>query len=114
VSLIIVVVIVGGTWSLLKESLRLSLDGIPKELDLEKVKAAMLKTAGVQDVHHIHIWALSTTENALTAHIVIDPSAVNSFTHIKEVLRHELLHLDIQHSTFEPEFSVESCSNVSC
>ncbi|RYE28188.1 MAG: cation transporter [Sphingobacteriaceae bacterium] len=114
VSVIIAVVIIGGTWSLLKDSLRLSLDGIPKELNLEKVKTAMLKVKGVLDVHHIHIWALSTTENALTAHLVIDQSTVASFSHIKEELRHELLHLDIQHSTFEPEFSVESCSNVSC
>ncbi len=114
VSLIIVFVIIGGTWSLLKDSLRLSLDGIPKELNLEKVKAAILKTKGILDVHHVHIWALSTTENALTAHLVIDQTAVTSFSHIKEDLRHELLHLDIQHSTFEPEFSVESCSNVQC
>lgn len=114
VSLIIVVVIIAGTWNLLKDSLRLSLDGIPKELDLEKVKTAMLKIKGVLDVHHVHIWALSTTENALTAHLVIDQSSLASFTHIKEELRHQLLHLDIQHSTFEPEFSVESCSNVSC
>jgi len=114
VSLIIVFVIISGTWSLLKDSLRLSLDGIPKELNLEKVKAAMLKTKGILDVHHVHIWALSTTENALTAHLVIDQTAVTSFSHIKEDLRHELLHLDIQHSTFEPEFSVESCSNVQC
>ncbi len=114
VSLIIVVVIVGGTWNLLKESLRLSLDGIPKELNLEKVKIAMLKIKGVLDVHHIHIWALSTTENALTAHLVIDQNAITSFSQIKEELRHELQHMDIQHSTFEPEFSVESCSNVSC
>ncbi len=114
VSLIIAVVIIGGTWSLLKESLRLSLDGIPKELNLEKVKTAMLKIKGVLDVHHVHIWALSTTENALTAHLVIDQSAVASFSHIKEDLRHELLHLDIQHSTFEPEFSVESCNNMQC
>jgi len=114
VSLIIVFVIIGGTWSLLKDSLRLSLDGIPKELNLEKVKAAILKTKGILDVHHVHIWALSTTENALTAHLVIDQTAVTSFSHMKEDLRHELLHLDIQHSTFEPEFSVESCSNVQC
>lgn len=114
VSIIIAIVIIGGTWSLLKDSLRLSLDGIPKELNLEKVTTAMLKIKGVSDVHHVHIWALSTTENALTAHLVIDQNAVASFSHIKEELRHELLHLDIQHSTFEPEFSVESCSNVSC
>ncbi len=130
VSLLIAVVIVGGTWSLLKhslrlemdggtwrlmkDSLRLSLDGIPKELDPEKIKAAILKTKGVLDVHHVHIWALSTTENAMTAHLVIDQSTLASFTHIKEDLRHELLHLDIQHCTFEPEFSAESCSNASC
>lgn len=114
VSVIIAVVIIGGTWSLLKDSLRLSLDGIPKELDLKKVTSAMLKTQGVLSVHHVHIWALSTTENALTAHLVIDQNAVASFSHIKEELRHELLHLNIQHSTFEPEFSAESCSNVSC
>ncbi|MGI4020157.1 MAG: cation diffusion facilitator family transporter [Janthinobacterium lividum] len=114
VSLIIVIVIIGGTWSLLKDSLRLSLDGIPKELDLEKVKTAILKIKGISDVHHIHIWALSTTENALTAHVVIDQNAVASFTHMKEDLRHELLHLDIQHCTFEPEFSVESCTTQHC
>ncbi|RYE30715.1 MAG: cation transporter [Sphingobacteriaceae bacterium] len=114
VSLIIVLVIVGGTWGLLKDSLRLSLDGIPKELNLEKVTAAILKIKGVLSVHHVHIWALSTTENALTAHLVIDQNAVASFSHIKEELRHELLHLDIQHSTFEPEFTVESCSQISC
>lgn len=114
VSLIIVVVIIAGTWSLLKDSLRLSLDGIPKEMDLEKVKTAMLKTKGVLDVHHVHVWGLSTTENAMTAHLVIDQSALASFSHIKEDLRHELLHLNIQHCTFEPEFAAESCSNVSC
>lgn len=114
VSLIIVIVIVGGTWNLLKESLRLSLDGIPKELNLEKVTAAILKTKGVLDVHHIHIWALSTTENALTAHLVIDQNAITSFSQIKEELRHELQHMDIQHSTFEPEFSVESCTTQHC
>ncbi len=114
VSVIIVLVIIGGTWNLLKESLRLSLDGIPKELNLEKVTAAMLKIEGVLDVHHLHIWALSTTENALTAHVVIDQKAINSFGYIKEELRHELLHINIQHCTFEPEFLVESYSNTSC
>jgi cobalt-zinc-cadmium efflux system protein len=114
VSLIIAVVIIGGTWNLLKDSLRLALDGIPKELDLEKVKQAILKIKGISEVHHIHIWALSTTENALTAHLVIDQNDIASFTHIKEDLRHELLHLDIQHCTFEPEFLAESCTTQHC
>ncbi|RYE33433.1 MAG: cation transporter, partial [Sphingobacteriaceae bacterium] len=54
VSVIIAVVIIGGTWSLLKDSLRLSLDGVPKELNLDKVTAAMLRVKGVLNVHHVH------------------------------------------------------------
>jgi len=114
VSLIIAVVILRGTWSLLKDSLRLEMDGVPKEMDLDKIKASLLKAKGVIDVHHMHVWALSTTENALTAHIVIDPEFLSSFDNIKHDLRHRLEHLDISHSTFEPEFSEEECKQQDC
>lgn len=114
VSLIIAIVILKGTWSLLKDSLRLEMDGVPKEMDLDKIKASLLKAKGVIDVHHMHVWALSTTENALTAHIVIDPEFVSSFDNIKHDLRHRLEHLDIIHSTFEPEFSEEECKQQDC
>jgi cobalt-zinc-cadmium efflux system protein len=114
VSLIIAIVILRGTWSLLKDSLRLEMDGVPKEMDLDKIKASLLKAKGVIDVHHMHVWALSTTENALTAHIVIDPEFVSSFDNIKHDLRHRLEHLDIIHSTFEPEFSEEECKQQDC
>jgi cobalt-zinc-cadmium efflux system protein len=78
VSLVIVVVIIGGTWSLLKHSLRLELDGVPAEIKVEENKSrAMLKAKGVVDVHHMHVWALSTTETALTAHIVVKPGRAN-------------------------------------
>lgn len=114
VSLIIAIVILRGTWSLLKDSLRLEMDGVPKEMDLDKIKASLLKAKGVIDIHHMHVWALSTTENALTAHIVIDPEFVSSFDNIKHDLRHRLEHLDISHSTFEPEFSEEECKQQDC
>ena len=114
VSLIIAVVILRGTWSLLKDSLRLEMDGVPKEMNLDKIKAELLKGKGVVDVHHMHVWALSTTENALTAHIVIKPEFVPSFDSIKKDLRHRLEHLDISHSTFEPEFSEEECKQQDC
>ena len=114
VSLIIAIVILRGTWSLLKDSLRLEMDGVPKEMNLDKIKAELLKGKGVLDVHHMHVWALSTTENALTAHIVIDPAYVSTFNNIKNDLRHRLEHLDISHSTFEPEFSDEECKQPDC
>jgi len=114
VSIIIAIVILRGTWSLLKDSLRLEMDGVPKEMDLDKIKAEILKGKGVKDVHHMHVWALSTTENALTAHIVIDPDYLSAFDGIKNDLRHRLQHLDISHSTFEPEFSDEDCKHQDC
>jgi cobalt-zinc-cadmium efflux system protein len=114
VSLIIAIVILRGTWSLLKDSLRLEMDGVPKEMDLDKIRAELLKGKGVIDVHHMHVWALSTTDNALTAHIVIDPKFLDAFDAIKHDLRHRLEHLDISHSTFEPEFSDAECKHQDC
>jgi len=114
VSLIIAIVILRGTWSLLKDSLRLEMDGVPKEMDLGKIKAELLKGKGVLNVHHMHVWALSTTENALTAHLVIDPEFFSTFDAIKKDLRHRLEHLDISHSTFEPEFTEDECRHLDC
>jgi cobalt-zinc-cadmium efflux system protein len=114
VSLIVAIVILRGTWSLLSDSLRLEMDGVPKEMDVEKIKAELMKAKGVTDVHHIHVWALSTTENALTAHLVIHPEHATAFDSIKHDLRHRLEHLSISHSTFEPEFGDEQCVQVDC
>ena len=114
VSLIVAIVILRGTWSLLIDSLRLEMDGVPKEMDLDKIKQELMKCKGIVDVHHIHVWALSTTENALTAHLVIDQNATSSFDSIKHDLRHRLEHLSISHSTFEPEFADEKCVHVDC
>jgi cobalt-zinc-cadmium efflux system protein len=114
VSLIVAIVILRGTWSLLIDSLRLEMDGVPKEMDLENIKQELKKADGVLDVHHVHVWALSTTENALTAHLVIDPGSSLSFDSIKHDLRHRLEHLSISHSTFEPEFENEKCVKVGC
>jgi cobalt-zinc-cadmium efflux system protein len=107
-------VILRGTWNLLKDSLRLEMDGVPKAINLEKIKNELLKAKGVVDVHHMHVWALSTTENALTAHLVILPTDLHLFDDIKHDLRHRLQHLDISHSTFEPEFADEKCEQHDC
>jgi cobalt-zinc-cadmium efflux system protein len=114
VSLIIAAVILRGTWSLLIDSLRLEMDGVPKKINIDKIKEELLKGKGVVDVHHMHVWALSTTENALTAHIVIDPEFMPTFDAIKRDLRHRLQHMDINHCTLEPEFGNVECKHQDC
>jgi len=71
VSLVIVVVIVLGTWSLLRESVQLSMAAVPPGVDAAAVRAFLCGQPGVSEVHDLHIWAMSTTENALTAHVVM-------------------------------------------
>ncbi|MGF6273635.1 cobalt-zinc-cadmium efflux system protein [Massilia sp. UYP11] len=71
VSLVIVVVIVIGTWSLLRESVQLSMAAVPPNVDADRVRAYLAGQPGVTAVHDLHIWAMSTTETALTAHLVI-------------------------------------------
>jgi cobalt-zinc-cadmium efflux system protein len=112
-SIIICGVIIASTWSLLKDSLRLSLDGVPNNVDIQKVKEALLKMEGVNDFHHLHIWAISTTQNAITGHLVV----ANNFTMVqieklKHQIKHELEHLNIHHSTIETE--TEICAEEVC
>lgn len=114
-SLIIAAVILIGTWSLLKDSLRLSMDGVPKEIDLEEIKSKASSIKGIKNIHHIHVWAMSTTENAMTAHIVIDEKTGNEeILNIKNNLKHTLQHMDIQHVTIETEFGNDECRKVEC
>ncbi len=70
-SLVINAVIVWGTWSLLRDATNLALDAVPAGIDAENVKAHLAGLPGVVAVHDLHIWALSTTETALTAHLVM-------------------------------------------
>lgn len=70
VSLVIAVVIVWGTWSLLRESFELSMQAVPKGIALGEVRAYLEALPGIAGVHHLHVWAMSTTETALTVHLV--------------------------------------------
>ena len=90
IGLIVAVVILISTWNLLHDSLRLTLDGVPTSIDSQKVVKAIRALPGVDDVHHIHIWAISTTENALTAHIVLkQPEGMQE---VKHLIRHRQCH----------------------
>jgi cobalt-zinc-cadmium efflux system protein len=114
-SIAVAVVIITSTWKLLKDSLRLSLDGVPDTIDLDEVKTVIKKVAGVKDIHHVHIWAIGTTVNALTAHIVLDDT-VTSETEvaIKHKIRHQLEHLNIHHATLETEHMGQNCEAAMC
>jgi cobalt-zinc-cadmium efflux system protein len=72
VSIVIVAVILWGTWGLLKDSVNLALDAAPRDVDVDAVRTAFLGLPGVTAVHDLHVWGLSTTETALTAHLVHD------------------------------------------
>ncbi|SRR5579871_964005 len=114
-SLIVGIIILISTWQLLKDSLRLSLDGVPEGIDIHKVKTNVAKINGVQDFHHIHIWALSTTENALTGHLVVAKDTdMNSIENIKHNVKHELEHLKINHATLEVEMENSPCKEPDC
>ncbi|HWY96471.1 MAG TPA: cation diffusion facilitator family transporter [Steroidobacteraceae bacterium] len=71
VSLLIVAAILVSTWALLRDSLHLSLDGVPASVNSSAVMSYLADQRGVTDVHDLHIWALSTTSVALTAHLVV-------------------------------------------
>lgn len=115
ISIIIAIVILIGTWHVLKESLRLSMDGVPEDISVADIKAAAMKVSGVKDFHHIHVWAISSTENALTGHLVIATNATpGEEQKIKHDVKHRLEHKKIHHSTLETERENEPCAEEPC
>ena len=114
-SIIICIVILASTWSLLKDSLKLSLDGVPEGIKMEEVTTKVKQIKGVLDFHHVHIWAISTTENALTGHLVVSSNTSNdTINTIKHELKHQLEHLEIHHVTIETEFDDKPCEQPNC
>lgn len=115
ISLLIMIVVVYGAWDLLTESLKLSLDAVPSDISPEKIKKRMLDVKGVKSVHHIHIWAMSTTINAMTAHLILESNLEDhQVRKIKQQMKHELEHLNIHHVTLETELIAceeEICTN---
>jgi len=112
VALIIAVVIFASTWSLLKQTLRISLDGVPHNIDSAKITSEIKNIEGVQDIHHLHIWALSTTQTALTAHIVLkNEISLGDIPKIKDEIRHRASHFGINHCTLETEREGDKCGH---
>ena len=106
-SLIIVLVITIGTWGLLKDSFQLSMDAVPKGIDLKEVGSYLKSVNGVKEVHDLHIWAMSTTETALTAHLVI-PDETKDDYFLKKICGELYSRFGIEHSTIQIEKSAQA------
>lgn len=109
ISLIIVVVILLSSWGLLKDSLRLTLNGVPEHIKLADVQDYFSELPGVTNVHDLHVWAISTTETALTVHLVMPDATQNDaiYAMVKETLHHRF---QIAHSTIQIETNSETFS----
>lgn len=112
IGLVIALIILHSTWDILRESIRLALDGTPEQFDIEDISSRMQSVEGVENVHHIHIWAISTTEYALTAHVVI--SSLNDLPAIKTRIKGVLDEAGIRHSTLEFEDAAHRCQDETC
>jgi len=109
ISLIIVLVITIGTWGLLRDSFQLSMDAVPKDIKLKDVENYFRQLNGIYDVHDLHIWGMSTTETALTVHLVIPEEQKDDFF-LKKVCGELQEKFGIEHSTIQIEKSSQSAS----
>jgi len=104
VSLVIVAIILVSTWGLLKESMNLALQAVPAGIDTQMVSDYLCRLPGVTAVHDLHIWAISTTETALTAHLV-KPDPIDDDVLITQARRDLFENFGIDHMTLQWERS---------
>ena len=114
ISLAIAAVILIGTWGLLKDSLMLSLDAVPKNVDVRIIREKITSVSGIKEIHHLHIWAISTTEAALTVHLVLEITRMEEAQEIKRQVRSLLSEMHINHVTLEIEKKDEKCEFINC
>jgi cobalt-zinc-cadmium efflux system protein len=109
VSIVLALTILLGTWSLMSKSLNLMLDAVPERIDPDEVRAFLGKLPEVVEVHDLHIWAMSTTETALTAHLVM-PGAPCSPSFLSDACRQLHDRFGIEHSTLQIDPQEAPCA----
>jgi cobalt-zinc-cadmium efflux system protein len=102
ISLIIVFVIVIGTWGLLRESTQLALSAVPSHIELPEIETYLRQCPGVSDIHDLHIWGMSTTETALTVHLVM-PDGYPGDLLMDEIVSTLKQGFSVNHSTIQIE-----------
>ncbi|MEP2988296.1 MAG: cation diffusion facilitator family transporter [Parasphingorhabdus sp.] len=110
VSLFIVALIFWSTWGLLSEAVRMSLAGVPRDINLDEVHQYLLDLSGVQAVHDLHIWPMSTSENAMTAHLVM-PGGHPGKRFLADVQQSMTGSFSIHHITIQIELEDEEAEN---
>jgi cobalt-zinc-cadmium efflux system protein len=112
-SLIVVAVILKGTWGLLTESVALALDAVPPGIDSVAVAGFLKSRPGVAQVHDLHIWPMGTTEVALTVHLIMP--AGHPGDEVLTALAHALEHdFGISHATFQVDLGAVDCAHKAC
>ncbi len=102
ISLLVAAVILAGTWSLLRDSMNLAIDSVPEGIDINEIKRYLTGLENVSQIHDLHVWPMSTTEVALSVHlIIVDDSLNNNF--LFELQRQLHDRFSIEHSTIQVE-----------
>lgn len=111
VSMLIALIIIVGTWSLFRRSLHLLFDGVPEGIDLDQLEDSLREIPGVLDVHDLHVWAMSTEENAMTAHLVCREGTSSQTALLHQATRIIKERFGIGHTTLqcEPPAFVDKC-----
>lgn len=109
IGIIIAAIIAWSTKSLLVESTRMSIDAVPESVDMAGLEKAMLSVDGVKSIHHLHVWPLSTTENAMTVHVVIDNAS--ELNQVISSIEHRAEQFGINHSTVQAETANSHCND---
>jgi len=107
ISLVIVAVVLVSTWGLLRDSFNYAIDGVPNNIDTDKIRVYFLSFDCVERLHDLHVWPLSTSENAITVHLVVNTTSVDNDFLLK--LKTELSeHFGLTHSTIQVESDGQS------
>ena len=114
ISFIIAAVISVSGWSLLKESIKLSLDGVPGNVEPKMIESVLKNHPDIKSFHHLHVWALSSFETAMTVHLVVDNAKHSLLAELKKNLKHQLKELNIHHITIEIEDRNDDCEYIDC
>ncbi len=105
VSFMIVAVILVGTWGLLRDSINYAMDAVPDSIDILAIRKYLMSIDHVNRIHDLHVWPLSTTEIALTVHIIMNNDTLdNNF--LRDLQQHLHDHFGVEHSTIQVERSV--------